>query len=132
LSLKNKHLEKNHPAYHWQYFLKTGEVRQEAPSYIKEAKEKIDYYQLDEEEKTMIMRVNKAEESFNAKLSTRLIEAEEKGEKKGQKKERLKWEQEARENVVRMLKDQMPIEKISEYSSLSLEAIKKIKETHMD
>ena len=80
----------------------------------------------------MIMRVNKAEESFNAKLSTRLIEAEEKGEKKGQKKERLKWEQEARENVVRMLKDQMPIEKISEYSSLSLEAIKKIKETHMD
>ena len=128
LSLKNKHLEKNHPAYHWQYFLKTGEVRQEAPSYIKEAKEKIDYYQLDEEEKTMIMRVNKAEESFNAKLSTRLIEAEEKGEKK----ERLKWEQEARENVVRMLKDQMPVEKISEYSSLSLEAIKKIKDTHMD
>ena len=128
LSLKNKHLEKNHPAYHWQYFLKTGEVRQEAPSYIKEAKEKIDYYQLDEEEKTMIMRINKAEESFNAKLSTRLIEAEEKGEKK----ERLKWEQEARENVVRMLKDQMPVEKISEYSSLSLEAIKKIKETHMD
>lgn len=128
LSLKNKHLEKNHPAYHWQYFLKTGEVRQEAPSYIKEAKEKIDYYQLDEEEKTMIMRVNKAEESFNAKLSTRLIEAEEKGEKK----ERLKWEQEARENVMRMLKDQMSVEKISEYSSLSLEAIKKIKDTHMD
>ncbi|MGO3610449.1 MAG: hypothetical protein ACTJG1_12275 [Enterococcus gilvus] len=80
----------------------------------------------------MIMRVNKAEESFNAKLSTRLIEAEEKGEKKGEKKAQLKWEQVARKNVVRMLKDQMPIEKISEYSSLSLEAIKKIKDTHMD
>lgn len=140
LSLKNKHLEKNHPAYHWQYFLKTGEVRQEAPSYIKEAKEKIDYYQLDEEEKTMIMRVNKAEESFNAKLSTRLIEAEEKVRREGREEVReevheeaqLKWEQVARENVVRMLKDQMPIEKISEYSSLSLEAIKKIKYTHMD
>ena len=88
----------------------------------------------------MIMRVNKAEESFNAKLSTRLIEAEEKGRREGREEVReevheeaqLKWEQVARKNVVKMLKDQMPIEKISEYSSLSLEAIKKIKDTHMD
>ena len=38
----------------------------------------------------MIMEINKAEESFKAKLSTRLIEAEEKGEKKGEKKVRKK------------------------------------------
>ncbi len=100
----------------------------------------------------MIMRINKAEESFNAKLSTRLIEAEEKGRREGREEGReegheegrkegreegheeaqLKWEQVARENVMRMLRDQMSVEKISEYSSLSLEAIKKIKETHMD
>jgi len=84
----------------------------------------------------MIMEINKAEESFKAKLSTRLIEAEErgfwKGYREGQKKERLKWERVARENTLKMLKDQIPVEKIVEYSLLDLEAIKKLKDTHMD
>ncbi|MGH1831641.1 hypothetical protein [Enterococcus gilvus] len=96
----------------------------------------------------MVMEINKAEESFKAKLSTRLIEAEEKGYsesyregywkgfwkgyREGQKKERLKWERVARENTLKMLKDQIPVEKIVEYSLLDLEAIKKLKDTHID
>ncbi|MGM0300984.1 hypothetical protein IGI66_000567 [Enterococcus sp. AZ048] len=84
----------------------------------------------------MIMEINKAEESFKAKLSTRLIEAEEKGYWKGyrevQQEVRLKWERVARENTLKMLKDQIPVEKIVEYSLLDLEAIKKLKDTHID
>ncbi|OTO67767.1 MULTISPECIES: hypothetical protein [unclassified Enterococcus] len=80
----------------------------------------------------MIMEINKAEESFKAKLSTRLIEAEEKGYREGQQEARLKWERVARENTLKMLKDQIPVEKIVEYSLLDLEAIKKLKDTHMD
>ncbi|MGK0607025.1 hypothetical protein [Enterococcus gilvus] len=96
----------------------------------------------------MIMEINKAEESFNAKLSTRLIEAEEKGYsesyiegywkgfwkgyREGQQEARLKWERVARENTLKMLKDQIPFEKIVEYSLLDLEAIKKLKDTHID
>ena len=88
----------------------------------------------------MIMEINKAEESFKAKLSTRLIEAEEKGYREGywkgyregQQEVRLKWERVARENTLKMLKDQIPFEKIVEYSLLDLEAIKKLKDTHMD
>lgn len=88
----------------------------------------------------MIMEINKAEESFKAKLSTRLIEAEEKGYREGywkgyregQQEVRLKWERVARENTLKMLKDQIPVEKIVEYSPLDLEAIKKLKDTHID
>ncbi|MDN6002026.1 MAG: hypothetical protein L0M04_14760 [Enterococcus sp.] len=88
----------------------------------------------------MIMEINKAEESFKAKLSTRLIEAEEKGYREGywkgyregQQEVRLKWERVARENTLKMLKDQIPVEKIVEYSLLDLEAIKKLKDTHID
>ena len=84
----------------------------------------------------MIMEINKAEESFKAKLSTRLIEAEErgfwKGYREGQQEARLKRERVARENTLKMLKDQIPVEKIVEYSHLNLEAIKKLKDTHID
>lgn len=42
LSLKNKNSAKQHLAWHWHYFLKTGEAADQVPDYIKEDEVKTD------------------------------------------------------------------------------------------
>ncbi|MBO0454472.1 Rpn family recombination-promoting nuclease/putative transposase [Candidatus Enterococcus murrayae] len=66
LSLRNKNIDRTSAAYHWQFFLKEGEVLENAPEYIKEAKQKVDYHNLERSEQTMIMKMEKAEATFKA------------------------------------------------------------------
>ena len=112
-SLKNKNIEPATPLAHWQHFFKTGEVDENAPQYIKEAKQKIDYYQLNEEEKTMIMRIDKAKAIKNAELAM----AREEGIDIGKL--------EVAANLLRM---GMALEQIAQGTGLSLEQIKELKE----
>lgn len=112
LSLKNKHATPNSASQHWQYFLKTGEVLQDAPSYIKAAKKKISYYQLNKEERTMIMRINKAKAIDDAVRSTQLMEALAKRD---------------REIALNLLKTDLSIIQISEATGMPVEDIKKLK-----
>ena len=112
-SLKNKNLEQNSPLVHWQLFFKTGEVAENAPAYIKEAKQKIDYYQLDKEEKTMIMRIDKAKAIKNAELAT----AREEGIGIGKL-----------EVAANLLKMGMTLEQVAKGTGLNIDQLKKLQE----
>lgn len=120
LSLKNKHVAPNSASQHWQYFLKTGEVLQDVPSYIKAAKKKISYYQLNKEERTMIMKINKAKAIDDAVRSTQLMEARE----EAREEERAKRD---REIALNLLKTDLSLIQISEATGMPVEDIQKLK-----
>lgn len=75
--MKNKNIDKQHRAWHWYYFLKTGEVADQALDYIKEAKVRTDFLNLESEEQEMIMRIDKDKAVSDAILSTRFCEERE-------------------------------------------------------
>lgn len=113
-SLKNKNREKQSAIYHWQYFLKTGNVHDNAPDYIKEAKRKVDYYTLGTEEKEMIMKIDKSKAINDAVISTARMEGIEKGH------------YEVALNLINM---NFPIEQIAKATDLPIEEIKKLKDS---
>lgn len=116
LSLKSKNIQPNSAVHHWQTFLKTGEVATGAPEYIKEAKNRIDFYNLGREEQKMIMKIDKAEAISNAVMSTKLNQGRREGLELGIIK------------VSRsMLKDNLPLEMISKYTGLSIEKLEELK-----
>lgn len=79
LSLKNQNINKQQAAYHWQYFFKTGDIQEEAPEYIKEAKIKVDFLTLESEEKEMIMNIEKSKAISDAVFATAREEGLEQG-----------------------------------------------------
>ena len=136
-SLKNKTIEQNSPLAHWQLFFKTGEVAENAPDYIKEAKQKIDYYQLDKEEKTMIMRIDKAKAIKNAELATAREEGMNQGVEQGieqgiyvgkQQGMAIGENKKALEIAANLLKIGTTLEQISKVTGLSIEQIKELQE----
>ncbi|MGH1648726.1 Rpn family recombination-promoting nuclease/putative transposase [Enterococcus gilvus] len=148
LSLKNKNIEKDSKAYHWQYFLKTGEALQEAPAYIKEAQKKINYFKLNEEEKTMITRINKAKDINDAVISSAKVEGFDYGHEEGLRKGRKEGQAEGRKEghrkghkeghkegkaegerkiALNLLEMGLPIEKISEATGLEVEILQQLK-----
>ena len=116
-SLKNKNVEPDSPLAHWQYFFKTGEVTENAPGYIKAAKNRIDFYQLDEEEKKMIMRIDKAKAIKQAEIDY--------ARKEGKMEEKLKV-------AANCLKLDMAPEQIVQITGLSIEQINELKENKAD
>ncbi|MGM0168937.1 hypothetical protein IGI39_004692 [Enterococcus sp. AZ135] len=118
LSLKNQNVAKKSPAYHWQYFLKTGEILSDSPEYLKEAKRKIDFLTLESEEKEMIMKIDKSKAIHDAVFATAIEEAEERGILQGR-------EQEKRSLVLNLLKLSLPLSQISEASGVDIETLKK-------
>lgn len=113
LSLTNKNIKETSPVGRWQYFLKTGEVTPDAPDYLKEAKRRIDFYSLKEEEQTMIMNINKTEAIRNAELST--------AREEGIVEEKL--------TVARkMLMANLSFEQIAKFTDLDIEEIKKLQD----
>lgn len=96
LSLKNDVLNTQHAAYHWHYYFKTGEVKTDAPDYIKEAKKKTDFLTLEEEEKEMIMKIDKARAIAEAELEYARDEGIAKGKKIGREEERKRNREEKR------------------------------------
>ncbi|EOH94195.1 hypothetical protein UAU_01930 [Enterococcus pallens ATCC BAA-351] len=120
-SLKNKNVEPNSPLAHWQYFFKTGEVTENAPDYIKAAKKRIDFYQLDEEEKKMIMRIDKAKAIKKAEIDY----AHNKGRTIGENEKAL-------EIAANFLKMGMTPEQVAEGTGLSIEQINELKENKAD
>ncbi len=64
-------------------FLKTGETTDQAPDYIKEAKARTDFLNLESEEQKMIMRIDKDKAVSDAILSTRFREGREEGIEQG-------------------------------------------------
>lgn len=117
LSLTNKNIKEASAARHWQYFLKTGEVAPDAPDYLKEAKRKVDFYSLKEDEQAMIMNINKTEAIRNAELST----AREEGIEKGLLKEKY--------TIARkMLAANLSFEQIAEFTDLDINEIKKLQD----
>ena len=111
-SLKNQNIPVDSATYHWQQFFNTGEVADNAPDYLKEAKRKTDYYSLDEEEQIMITKMDKAKMINDAVMSTALREAREEG---------------LEAVAMNMLKENEPLEKIAKYTNLTLEQIKEMK-----
>lgn len=121
LSLKNRKIAKQNAVYHWQYFLKSGEVTGDAPDYIKEAKKKTDFLTLESEEKEMIMKIDKSKAIHDAVFATAIEEAEEKGIKRGIEQER--------EVVARnLLKMGLSAEQISKATGLDTELVRKLNE----
>lgn len=117
LSLTNKNIKETSAACHWQHFLKTGEVTPDAPNYLKEAKRKIDFYSLKEDEQTMIMNINKTEAIRNAELST----ARDEGIEQGLRKEKC--------TIARkMLAANLSFEQIAEFTGLKIDEIKKLRD----
>ena len=121
LSLKNENIDKQTAVYHWHYFLKTGEVTENAPDYIKEAKRKTDFLTLESEEKEMIMKIDKARAIREAELE----EAQEKGIEKGLQKG---IEQEKRRLAVKLFKMGFTVEQVSEATGLDIELVRMLKE----
>ncbi|EOH91138.1 Rpn family recombination-promoting nuclease/putative transposase [Enterococcus pallens] len=123
-SLKNKNVEPNSPLAHLQYFFKTGEVTENAPEYIKIAKKRIDFYQLDEEEKKMIMRIDKAKAIKKAEIDYAHKEGMDKGLEKGRT---IGENEKALEIAVNCLKKGMKPEEVAELTGLSIEQINELK-----
>ena len=136
LSLKNDVLNTQHAAYHWHYYFKTGEVKTDAPDYIKEAKKKTDFLTLEEEEKEMIMKIDKARAIAEAELEYARDEGMEKGleigmEKgieKGIEKGMERGRQEERRMLIQnLMKTALSLKEISEISGIDIETLKKWK-----
>ncbi|MDU5334980.1 Rpn family recombination-promoting nuclease/putative transposase [Enterococcus sp.] len=132
LSLKNETIDQKSAPYHWQYFLKTGEVMDAAPDYIKEAKRKTDFLTLEREEKEMIMKIDKSKAIHDAVFATAIEEAEEKGIKEGIKKGIQRGiaqgrEEEKRELAINLLKTDLSITKISEDTGLDVKVVEQLK-----
>lgn len=119
-SLQNTTIDKQDAVYHWQYYFKTGEVEPDAPDYIKEAKKKTDFLTLDEEEKEMIMKIDKAKSISDAIYVTAREEGKAEGRAEGRK--------EAKQQLaLNLLAENFPSEKISELTGLSLEYVEELK-----
>lgn len=115
LSLVNENIEVHSPAWHWQYFLATGEVTDSAPDYIKEAKVKTDFVNLKKEEQKMIMDIEKAKAIHGAELSGARLEGLQKGREEAKCELALKF-----------LKIGNTLEQVSEVTGLDIETLKKL------
>ena len=123
LSLKNKNIEPDSPVYHWQQFFKTGQVAEHAPQYLKDAQKKVNYYSLNEEEKKMIMRVDKGRAIRNAELSTARREGREEGKKEGRKEGQAENKV---ETAINFLKMGLSPEQVAQGTDLSIEQVKEL------
>ncbi|MGM0169296.1 hypothetical protein IGI39_003612 [Enterococcus sp. AZ135] len=123
LSLKNENVDRKTAAYHWQYFLKTGEVMADTPEYIKEAKRRTDFLTLESEEKEMIMNIEKAKAISDAVFVTAMEEAKESGMKQGN-------DEAKREIAINSLKSGLTIEQVSKITGLDMKVVKKLSEEH--
>lgn len=123
-SLENTTIDKQAPIYHWQYYFKTGEVDPDAPDYIKEAKKKTDFLTLEEEEKDMIMKIDKAKSISDAIYVT----AREEGKAAGRAEGKVEGREEAKQQLaLNLLADNFTSKKISELTGLSIEYVEKLK-----
>ncbi len=114
---------------HWQYFFKTGEVTENAPDYIKAAKKRIDFYQLDEEEKKMIMRIDKAKAIKKAEIDYARKEGKLEGKLEGKTEGKMEEKLEVAANCLKL--DIAP-EQIVQITGLSIERINELKENKAD
>lgn len=112
LSLKGRNDDRNSAVSHWRTFLKSGDAADDAPDYIKEAKRKINFFTLEEEERAMIMKIDKAKAIRDAELSTAF--------RNGGKENRKK-------NALNAIKLGLTSEQIAEITELSIEEIEKLK-----
>lgn len=123
LSLVNENIEAHSPAWHWQYFLATGEVTDSAPDYIKEAKVKTDFANLKREEQKMIMDIEKAKAIHGAELSGARLEGRQEGLQLGREEGEKGKE---RELALKFLKIGNTLEQVSEVTGLDIETLKKL------
>ena len=135
LSLKNENVDRKTAAYHWQYFLKTGEVITDTPEYIKEAKRRTDFLTLESEEKEMIMNIEKAKAISDAVFVTAMEEAKESGMRQGEEKGREQgikqgveqgYEKASIELATNCLKLGLTIEQVSKAARLDIEVVRKL------
>ncbi len=111
-SLINKNVDRNSPAYHWQQFFKTGKVADDAPDYLKDAQKKVNFYSLEEDEREMIMEMNKSKMINDAVMATVDRKAEERGKI---------------EVALNLLEEGLPIDLIAKTTGFSVEQIKKLR-----
>ncbi|GFH42035.1 hypothetical protein Hs30E_05860 [Lactococcus hodotermopsidis] len=120
-SLVNENVVALSAVAHWQKFLKTGEVDESAPDYIKAAKVKTDFHSLKEEEQEMVLQLEKNKVLYDVELSSAKLEGRLEGEKLGVTKGKA-------EMAINMLKDNVDMAVISKYSQLPIEIIQKLRE----
>lgn len=103
----------------------------DAPDYIKEAKKKTDFLILEEEEKEMIMKIDKARAIAEAELEYARDEGMEKGLEigieKGRQEEQKRNLEEKRVLIQNLMKTSLPLKEISEISGVDIETLKKWK-----
>ncbi|MBO0454654.1 Rpn family recombination-promoting nuclease/putative transposase [Candidatus Enterococcus murrayae] len=133
LSLKNENIDRKTAVYHWQYFLKTGEVIADSPEYIKEAKRKTDFLTLESEEKEMIMNIEKSKAISDAVFVTAIEEAKEAGIKQGINQGIKQGLEQGREEerlaiIINLLKSGMTVEQVSKATGSDVGLVKKISE----
>lgn len=105
-------IDTQHPAWQWYYFLKTGEVTNQALDYIKEAKVRTDFANLESEYQKMIMRIDKEKTVNDAILSTKYREGR---------------DHERRTLALESLKIGVSFEQVSKATGLDIETLKKLK-----
>ena len=120
LSLKNQHIRRQKAAYHWHYFLKTGEIKSTAPDYIKEAKRKIEFLTLERKEKEMIMNIEKSKAISDAVIVTAMENGRKEGLEEGRKEEK-------RTLAIEFLKIGVSPEKVAKATGLDIETVHKLK-----
>jgi len=104
---------------HWQAFFKTGEAPEGAPGYIRKAAQVIERANLTREERRMIDKLQKAEDVYVSTIHTAELIGEERGEKKGEERERLAIAR-------RMLAYDKPLEEVVKFTGLSAEEVRKL------
>lgn len=119
LSLKNRHLLKNRPIYHWHHFFRTGELMEGAPDYLEEAQKLIDFSNLSEEEQALVLAIEDGLLVKKGRMSYEERKAEENGYRNGS-------ELKAREIASNLLANGFLLEKVAEYTDLSLKTVRDI------
>ena len=104
----------------WVYFLKNEQIKESFKAKgLRQAADKLDVLKLSEQEARIYENYLNDLSYERSMIESALIEGEAKGIKEGEAKGKI-------EIARKMLEDKLPLEKISKYSGLSIDEIKKL------
>jgi len=104
----------------WVYFLKNEQIKESFKAKgLRQAADKLDVLKLSEQEARIYENYLNDLSCERSMIESALIEGEAKGIKEGEAKGKI-------EIARKMLEDKLPLEKISKYSGLSIDEIKKL------
>jgi predicted transposase/invertase (TIGR01784 family) len=109
---------------HWHDYFTSGEVKPDAPDYIRKASEIIEFTNLREEERTMAEAFEKAQAIIDSEIVSSFIEGKAEGKQEGRAEGKVEGVQEGIIRVaISMLKDGDDPQKVSRCTGLPLEQV---------